>query len=73
MMRVEEGVPLEMLDLRACRDDNSTEAQLLNEIVVNVLGPVKTFEEREQIKNMWDPVVRDLYEDYKPRAVTEED
>ncbi|KAH9161217.1 hypothetical protein EDB89DRAFT_1276081 [Lactarius sanguifluus] len=48
MMRVEEGVPLETLDLRACQDDNPTEVQLLNEIVVNVLGPVKTFEERHR-------------------------
>ncbi|KAH8987712.1 hypothetical protein EDB86DRAFT_2832116 [Lactarius hatsudake] len=42
IMRVEEGGPLETLDLRACQDDNPTEVQLLNEIVVNVLGPVKT-------------------------------
>jgi hypothetical protein len=50
IMRVEQGVPLEMLDLRKCRlhRDRSrgdpTAVQLFSEIVVNVLGPEEIFE-----------------------------
>ncbi|KAH9070717.1 hypothetical protein EDB83DRAFT_359773 [Lactarius deliciosus] len=58
MRRVEQGVPLEILDLRACWDDNPTAVRLLSEIVVDVLGPVKTSEESRKFWNMWASVVR---------------
>ncbi|KAH9021620.1 hypothetical protein EDB85DRAFT_413120 [Lactarius pseudohatsudake] len=58
MRRVEQGVPLEKLDLRVCWDDSSTAVPLLSEIVVDVLGPVETDKERYQIGDMWDPVIR---------------
>ena len=56
MKRVEQGVPLEMLDLRTCRPDPDYPAavRLLGEIVVNVLGPEETLEARAQILSMWD-------------------
>ncbi|KAH9166925.1 hypothetical protein EDB89DRAFT_180479 [Lactarius sanguifluus] len=59
MRRVEQGVPLEILDLRACRDGSPTVVPLLGEIVVDVLGPVKNI---PPSKNMWEPVVRRLNE-----------
>ncbi|KAH8987738.1 hypothetical protein EDB86DRAFT_2087528 [Lactarius hatsudake] len=57
MRRVEQGVPLEILDLRACWDYSPTAVPLLSEIVVDVLGPVENFSAN---KYMWDPVVRGL-------------
>ncbi|KAH9030298.1 hypothetical protein EDB84DRAFT_1578994 [Lactarius hengduanensis] len=60
MRRVEQGVPLEILDLRACCDSSPTAVPPLSEIVVDVLGPMKTSEESRKIWNMWDPVVRGL-------------
>ncbi|KAH9070726.1 hypothetical protein EDB83DRAFT_360846 [Lactarius deliciosus] len=57
MRRVEQGVPLEILDLRACWDRSPTAVPLLSEIVVDVLGPVKNF---SASKDMWDRVVRGL-------------
>jgi hypothetical protein len=55
--RVEQGVPLEMLDLRMCipHPDGRAEdwLQSLSGIIVNVLGPEKTFEGREQMKSLW--------------------
>ncbi|KAF8268679.1 hypothetical protein EI94DRAFT_1700094 [Lactarius quietus] len=59
MKRVEQGVPLEMLDLRLCLPDldNAAAVQLLSEIVIDVLGPEETFEAVEQIESMWDPLV----------------
>jgi hypothetical protein len=60
MKRVEQGVPLEMLDLRMCRcyhtPDNPAAVQLLSEIVVDVLGPEETPEARERMKTTWDPL-----------------
>ena len=61
MKRVEQGIPLEMLDLRSCVQYSPTEVPLLSEIVVDVLGPSETIEERTQIRDMWDPVVRGLF------------
>ncbi|KAH9030291.1 hypothetical protein EDB84DRAFT_213321 [Lactarius hengduanensis] len=61
MRRVEQGVPLEILDLRACRDGSPTAVPLLSEIVVDVQGPVKNFSASE---NMWDPI--DEYNDGSP-------
>ena len=56
MKRVEQGVPLEMLDLRTCRPDpNYPEAvRLLGEVVVNILGPEQSLEARAQIISIWD-------------------
>jgi hypothetical protein len=58
MKRVEQGVPLEMLDLRMCRCqlDNPAAFQLLSEIVVDVLCPEENPEARERMKSMWDPL-----------------
>jgi hypothetical protein len=54
--RVEQGVPLEMLDLRTCLSDpaNPGAVQLLSEIVVDVLGPEEIFDAKAQIRSMWD-------------------
>ena len=55
MKRVEQGVPLEILDLRTCTPFMEYPAvQLLSEIVVNVLGPEETIDARAQIVSMWD-------------------
>jgi hypothetical protein len=56
MMRVEQGVPLEMLDLRTCytNRDYSAAVRLLSEIVVDVLGPEEADEARSQIISTWD-------------------
>jgi len=59
MKRVEQGVPLEVLDLRECNPDSPAAVTLLSEIVVEVLGPA-TLSERAHIRNMWDLVVRRL-------------
>jgi hypothetical protein len=54
MKRVEQGVPLEMLDLRMCRPDPGYPAavRILREIVVDVLGPEETPDARAQIISM---------------------
>ena len=56
MKRVEQGVPLELLDLRTCSPDpaNPGALQLLSEIVVDVLGPEETLDARAQIRSMWE-------------------
>ncbi|KAF8267395.1 hypothetical protein EI94DRAFT_1786473 [Lactarius quietus] len=46
MKRVEQGVPLETLDLRTCRATTYT-VQLLSEIVVDVWGPTEASETKE--------------------------
>jgi len=60
MKRVEQGVPLEMLDLRLCEEDsdNAAAVQLFSEFVVDVLGPEETFEARKQVRAMWDSLAR---------------
>ncbi|KAH9170593.1 hypothetical protein EDB89DRAFT_1275458 [Lactarius sanguifluus] len=58
MRRVEQGVPLEVLDLRMCYLIFSAAVPLLSEIVVDFMGPVETTdEERYQIRNMWNPLI----------------
>ena len=54
MKRVEQGVPLDMLDLRTCQYDTGSFAavQSFSEIVINVLGPDP--EARKRITSMWD-------------------
>jgi hypothetical protein len=56
LKRVEQGVPLEMLDLRTCCPDSSYPAavRMLSEIVVDVLGPEETVDARSQIISIWD-------------------
>lgn len=54
MIRVEQGVPLETLDLRMCTsvDFNPIAVQLLSEIVVDVLHP-GTEDENEMFYAVW--------------------
>jgi hypothetical protein len=56
MKRVEQGVPLEMLDLRTCYPGSDYPAivRLLSEIVVDVLGPEEKRDANAKIKYMWD-------------------
>ncbi|KAH9080334.1 hypothetical protein EDB83DRAFT_2670635 [Lactarius deliciosus] len=64
MRRVEQGVPLEVLDLRMCILRFPTAVQLLSEIVVDVLGPSDEITlEWEQNLNMWSPIIRSLEDD----------
>ncbi|KAH9174519.1 hypothetical protein EDB89DRAFT_548512 [Lactarius sanguifluus] len=60
MKRVEQGVPLETLDLRKCLA-TSRVIELLSEIVVDVLGPEETFETGSQIRS--ESVARGIYLD----------
>jgi hypothetical protein len=64
MKRVEQGVPLDRLDLRTCYhdddDDSFTAVQPLSEIVVNVLGP-ESFNTRNQRRSMWMSLARGLF------------
>ncbi|KAH9058299.1 hypothetical protein EDB87DRAFT_1626864 [Lactarius vividus] len=52
MKRVEQGVPLEILDLRACLA-TSRAVELLSEIVDDVLGPEETVESKEQVVSLF--------------------
>ena len=64
MKRVEQGVPLEMLNLRNCIATSRT-AELLSEIVVDVLGPDERYEESARILSKWDSSARGHFaEDY---------
>ncbi|KAF8270759.1 hypothetical protein EI94DRAFT_1721860 [Lactarius quietus] len=67
MKRVEQGVPVQMLDLRMCttHPDDGAEDWLrsLSEIGVDVLGPEKTLETREQMESMWRTVTCELFVD----------
>jgi hypothetical protein len=61
MKRVEQGVPLEFLDLRAISADGGTAKdwfRSFSEIVVDVLDPEEASEAREQIESMWNIVAR---------------
>jgi hypothetical protein len=62
MQRVEQGVPLEMLDLRMCDPplDDHLEYWLrsLSEMAVKFLGPEGNPEAREQMRAMWETVAR---------------
>ncbi|KAH9010863.1 hypothetical protein EDB84DRAFT_1406207 [Lactarius hengduanensis] len=62
--RVEQGVPLEVLDLRMSILRFPPTVQLLSEIVVDVLGPSDEITlEWEQYINMWSPIIRSLGDD----------
>ncbi|KAH9070782.1 hypothetical protein EDB83DRAFT_363514 [Lactarius deliciosus] len=52
MKRVEQGVPLEILDLRTCLA-TSRAVKLLSEIVVDVLGPEETLASGEQAASLF--------------------
>ena len=62
MKRVEQGVPLDMLDVRMYHSNpyNPAEVQLLSEIVVDVLGPEEAHDARETMRSkmlsLWDPL-----------------
>lgn len=66
MKRVEQGVLVEMLDLRMCiphlRGHTENWLRSLSEIVVDVLGPEKT-ETMEQMMSMWKTVARGPFVD----------
>jgi hypothetical protein len=61
MKRVEQGAPLETLDLHTCVA-TSRAVDLLSQIVVDVLGPEKTVDEREEMIYMWHSAARGLIE-----------
>ena len=60
MKRVEEGVPIETLDLRTCLS-GSRSIELLSEIVVDVLGPEEIYDEDWEDMGRSD-VVREMWE-----------
>ena len=60
MKRVEQGVPLETLDLRSCLA-TSRAAELLSEIVVDVMGPAEPLETKSSSLLMWDAEARGLF------------
>ena len=68
MKRVEQGVPLETLDLRTCLS-SSRAIELLSKIVVDVLGPEETLKTGAQILSA--SIARDLY--LEDSSVTEDD
>ena len=57
MKRVEQGVPLETLDLHTCAA-TSRAVDLLSQIVVDVSGPEKTLDESEEMISKWDSAAR---------------
>ena len=73
MKRVEQGVPVETLDLRMCIPDPEWPEgwlQLLSENVVDLLGPVETLEARQQMKSMWKTIARcPFIDNYSPREL----
>jgi hypothetical protein len=81
MKRVEQGVPVETLDLRMCiphPEWAEDYLQSLSKIGVDVLGPVETLEAREEIKSRWKTVARGPFIDKYQRygvdySVTESD
>ncbi|KAF8262420.1 hypothetical protein EI94DRAFT_1832824 [Lactarius quietus] len=60
LKRVEQGVPLETLDLRTCLSARRP-IELLSEIVVEVLGPKETFETGERM--LYTSISRGIYLD----------
>ncbi len=57
MKRVEQGVPLETLDLRTCAG-TSRAVRLLSEIVVDIWGSEETLERGAQKFSTWDSRAR---------------
>jgi hypothetical protein len=60
MNRVEQGVPLEILDLRTCFATRRV-VELLSEIVTEVLGPENFLEETGWVRTGWDSPARGLF------------
>ena len=60
MKRVEQGVPLETLDLRTCVA-TSRAVEQLSEIVVEVLGPKEALETEAQMTSRWDSTARGVF------------
>ena len=60
MRRVEQGVPLETLDLCTSIASSSRAVDLLSEIVVDVLDPAEVLEESDDMNLMWDIAARGL-------------
>jgi hypothetical protein len=60
MKRVEQGVPLETLDLRTCQA-TSFAVRHLGEIVVDVCGPAEAFETKGVPRVSWDSVGGGLF------------
>ncbi|KAI9455928.1 hypothetical protein BJY52DRAFT_1417305 [Lactarius psammicola] len=60
MKRVEQGIPLETLDLYTCAATNRA-VKLLSEIVVDVVGPEKTLKTRAHMVSKWDSVACCLF------------
>ena len=60
MTRVEQGVPLETLDLHTCLA-TSRAVDLLNEIVVDVLGPMQALQQKAKILSVWNDEGRGLF------------
>ena len=76
MKRVEQGVPLEVLDFRMCRvyNEHDHQAQLrpLSEVVVNVLGP-ESNEAYGHMRSLWKPVPLGIFLDDDTREDTDSD
>jgi hypothetical protein len=75
MKRVEQGVPLEVLDLRMCYPshyDPRAELRQLNEIVVDVLGP-ESYEASEHMRSLWKSVHLGVFLDDDAREDSESD
>ncbi|KAH9170563.1 hypothetical protein EDB89DRAFT_1274107 [Lactarius sanguifluus] len=62
MKRVEQGVPLEILDLQTCLATSRT-VELLGEIVVDVLGPEETVASRKQMASLFRYLVASYVEE----------
>ena len=60
MSRVEQGVPLERLNLRKCRA-TSRAVQLLSEIVVEVVNPEEALRKEAQCFSRWNSLVRGFF------------
>jgi hypothetical protein len=60
MKRVEQGVPLEALDLQSCIATNRA-VELLSEIVVDVLGPVPALQLRAKFISEWNDEGRGVF------------
>ena len=64
--RIEQGIPVQWLDLRMCHDHFGHAAdwvRSLYEVVVHVLAPDDHFEAREPVKSMWKTIARGPFVD----------
>ena len=63
MKRVEQGVPLETLDLHTCAATRRA-VDLLSQIVIDISGPEKTLDESEEMISEWDSAARGFIMEY---------